>query len=281
MTKSDYSFIIAFFAAVILHAALALFLRANPLGAANPVNITPQKEPVTLRFVEVPPNTRAVPFTPNTDKLSDVNRIAGPLVKPRQQRAPSAPASEGRRPQPTPSQQQAPQAAQNQEPVRSMPQQQAPPDSNGELNNQQQARLSQSLDNLDQFIGKGNGSSGNGSGDSGPATPDPGSGVYFDTRGYDLGPWANRVIAIVKSNWLIPVAADLGQKGVVGVAFEVDRDGHVNNIRIVSTSKIISFDQAAVNSLKTSNPFPPLPADFPRPVLPGVFRFYYNTPVPD
>jgi TonB family protein len=281
--KSDYSFLIAFFAALILHAGIALFLRTNPLGAANPIPITPSKQPVTLRFVEVPPNTRAVPFTPNTNKLSDMNRVAGPLVKPQQQARSARPASEGRRPQaPAAVQQQTPQAQQYQPPLPAQPsQQQTPPDTNGDLSSpQQQARLSQSLNNLDQFIGKGNGSNGTGSGDA-DATPDPGSGVYFDTRGFDLGPWANRVIAIVKSNWLIPVAADLGQKGVVGVAFEVDRSGNIMNVRVISKSGVISFDQAAANALKSSNPFPPLPADFPRQVLPGVFRFYYNTPVPD
>ena len=139
-------------------------------------------------------------------------------------------------------------------------------------------KLAQSLNNLDQYIGTGSQGGGSDSGDL--PSGDPGSGVFFDTQGFDLGPWANRVVAIVRSNWIIPVAAELGVKGIVGVAFQVQRSGEIVNIHVISPSETPSFDQAAVNALKSSSPLPPLPADFPRAILPGVFRFYYNVPVP-
>jgi TonB family protein len=138
------------------------------------------------------------------------------------------------------------------------------------------------LNNLDRYLGGSSGSgSGNGNDDEigGIPTGDTGSGVFFDTQGYDLGPWANRVIAMVKRNWIVPVAADLGLKGVVGISFQVDRSGKILDPKIVSSSQIPSYDQAALQALMISDPFPPLPADFPRPKLPAVFRFYYNTPV--
>jgi TonB family protein len=150
-------------------------------------------------------------------------------------------------------------------------------------NRSDEKRLSQSLKNLDQFIGSGPAATsqgGEGSGDGDVPSGDPGSGVFFDTQGFDLGPWANRVVAIVRSNWIVPVAAQLGVKGVVSVAFKVERSGRIIDIRVIAPSGTPSFDQAAANALKTSSPLPALPGDFPRPVLPGVFRFYYNMPVP-
>src|SRR6185295_10580816 len=84
-------------------------------------------------------------------------------------------------------------------------------------------KLSQSLQNLDQYIGDGSEVGGSGNGDL--PSGDPGSGVFFDTQGFDLGPWANRVVAIVRSNWIIPVAAELGVKGIVGVSLQVEKSG--------------------------------------------------------
>jgi TonB family protein len=141
------------------------------------------------------------------------------------------------------------------------------------------------LQNLDRFIGKGSSGSGsgNGSADQEGSVPsgDNGSGVFFDTQGYDLGPWGNHVVGIVRRNWIVPVAAELGLKGVVAISFKVDRNGKILNPTIISGSGVPSFDQAALQALQISNPFPPLPPDFPRDNLPGGFRFYYNIPVPD
>lgn len=143
--------------------------------------------------------------------------------------------------------------------------------------------LATSLQHLDRYISSGGGGGGNshgGAGSGGQGQDDSAAGAYFDTQGYDLGPWGDQVVALVKRNWSIPPAADLGMKGIVSVAFNVDRNGHLEDIRIISPSGIPSFDQAAVNALKISDPFIPLPSDFPRPKLPAVFRFFYNVPVP-
>lgn len=162
--------------------------------------------------------------------------------------------------------------------------------------------LAKALTNLDQYIshdpapppnggggGKGlgklpggNGGSGGGNnGTGGNGFAGTGAGAFFDTQGYDLGPWGNRVVAIVRSNWSVPPAASLGLKGIVTISFNVDKiSGKLQNLQIVSSSGIPAFDQAALNSLKISNPFPPLPPDFPRSNLGAVFRFFYNTPIP-
>ena len=281
--KKEFPFGWALFAALLVHTLLGFVLKQNPfLIAATP---PAPPGPVKMHFVEVPPEAKTVPAPPNTRNLSDANRKAGPLIKTEKRETKSTQYAK-----PAPRQQKKPDnsekmgSASKRSELASLPpiEQPALPrtEQAGDYrippSNANPKKLSESLENLDQFLGSGSGS------DSGGDLPsgDPGSGVFFDTQGFDLGPWANRVIAIVRSNWIVPVAAELGVKGVVAVSFQVERSGRIINIQVVSTSGTPSFDQAAVNALKTSNPFPALPADFPRPVLPGVFRFYYNLPVP-
>jgi TonB family protein len=281
--KKEFPFGWALFAALLVHTLLGIVLKQNPfLIAATPPS---PPGPVKMHFVEVPPEAKTVPAPPNTRNLSDANRKAGPLIKTEKRENKSTQYAK-----PAPRQQK---KSDNSEKIASgskrselssLPPIEQPPlpktEQSGDYrippSNTNPKKLAESLGNLDQFLGSGGGSGSGGDLPSG----DSGSGVFFDTQGFDLGPWANRVVAIVRSNWIVPVAAELGVKGVVGVSFQVERSGRIINIRVISTSGTPSFDQAAVNALKTSNPFPALPPDFPRTVLPGVFRFYYNLPVP-
>jgi TonB family protein len=292
----DFPFGLALVFAIVLHTLIGLALHHNFLIAASP--LFPSNEPVTVRIVDVPKGGPTLPAPPPTGNLSDANRKAGPLVKTNEppalrpppeirQRAAGGPSTTVTPRSSMPPAASAPNAASLpsiREPT-SAPTGQQAEIRTGDAVNQQ--KLAKSLQNLDRFIAPGSGNGrGSGGGDRDAAGDelqgDQGSGVFFDTRGFDLGPWANRVVAIVKSNWLIPPAADLGVKGVVGVAFEVEKiTGKINNVRIISSSNIPSFDQAAVNALTVSSPLPPLPGNFPRPTLAGIFRFYYNLPVPN
>jgi TonB family protein len=293
----DFPFAFALVAALVLHFLIGVVVKRNALNAANPIPPA-SNAPVTMRFVDVPPQTKTVPVAPKTRNLSDANRVAGALhpTKPGEMKMPSIPGKQGnpiRQRPPEVKQQQAvqapaPQMAQAQTPAPAVP----PVEMNRSNSNDSNSiplnmdarnpkQLSAALQNLDRYIRN------NDSGDGGIYSPkegspsgDIGSGAFFDTQGFDLGPWGNRIVAIVKKNWIVPVAAELGLKGIVSISFEVDKKtGSFINMNIISSSNIPSFDQAAINALKSSNPLPPLPADFPRPTLPGVFRFYYNIPV--
>lgn len=264
-------------------------MRYSKLLAA-PVPIPPKSsEPVTLRFVEVPPNATSVPTPPATSRLSDANRKAGPLVASPKREVIPQPMT--RPPGPRVAQRSAPSTpapANSYSPPNETKSPAEPPlpDADISIGKPSGEKLAQSLDNLDRYIkgsSNGNGQSDNAGegGEGNQPTGDVGSGVFFDTQGFDLGPWANRAVEIVRSNWLIPVAAELGMKGVVSIAFKVDKSGKILNIQVISPSGVPSFDQAAARALQASSPLPPLPKDFPRQVLPGVFRFYYNTPVPE
>ncbi len=271
--------------ALLVHALLGVAMKYNPLVAATAVPAA-SSPPVTLRFVEVPEGAKTVPApSPGTKYASDANRKAGPLepnkIKPRDQQIRQYPSIKGRASNSVAAAD-TPAPRESSEPAQSNSSK--PADDPGSVPSPKLAEGA--LKDLDRFIGTGGtGTSGSGGGtvDQEGTMPagDPGSGVFFDTQGYDLGPWGNHVIAIVKKNWIVPVAAELGLKGVVAISFQVDRSGKILNPKIISSSEVPSFNQAALQALMISNPFPALPADFPRPNLPAVFRFYYNIPVPE
>lgn len=278
--KKDLPFLAAFLLALLLHLLAGVGLKYSRLLAASPAP-PPARPPLTMNFVEVPPNATSVPQPMNAPNASDANRKAGPLqASPKRPviaqpltRAPGAPGPPAGMRQSAASSSPMPARTESAQP-------QAPDDEIASISAPGQ-KLTNSLKDLDRYLKGGSGSGAGGEGGEGDVpTGDPGSGVFFDTQGYDLGPWANRAVALVRSNWIIPVAAELGMKGVVGISFKVERNGTIRDLKIVSPSGVPSFDQAALSALQSSSPLPPLPNDFPRDLLPGVFRFYYNMPVP-
>src|SRR5262245_58641052 len=93
----DFPFVFAFVAALVLHFLIGVVVRRNALNAANTIPAS-SKAPLSMRFVEVPPQAKTVPVAPKTRKLSDANRIAGALqpVKPGEMRMPSVPGKQGK-----------------------------------------------------------------------------------------------------------------------------------------------------------------------------------------
>jgi TonB family protein len=102
--------------------------------------------------------------------------------------------------------------------------------------------------------------------------------ILSDTRGVDFGPYLARVVYVVRQNWyaVIPESARLGEKGRVGIIFEIVKDGSVPQIRLVASSGSGALDRAALASIRASNPFPPLPQQFTGKHLVLQFVFLYN-----
>jgi TonB family protein len=283
--KVEVPFSLTILAALSLHLLAGVALRYYPIGFAAPARAVSPEPPVTMRFVEVPPNSPVVAERPSTRNLSDANHRADPFRSKSPSPAKPGPGNSAGpvfKPNRTTSQ-----AASSPEPAAPAPEPPMPEKSKsiGDVSENPKS-LNASLQNLDKYIAEGStrggaGGTGEGEGEGGDIMGKPGgSGVLFDTEGHDLGPWGNKVVEIVRSNWIIPVAAELGTRGISGISFQVDRAGNISNLNIVSASGVVSFDQAALNALKSSHPLPPLPPEYPRPILNAVFRFYYNTPVP-
>ena len=101
--------------------------------------------------------------------------------------------------------------------------------------------------------------------------------LSFDTAAWDLGPYARQVQERVQSNWHVPEAQMvLRQKGWVAIRFNIQKNGAVTDLQVIRTSGIPSYDQSAMDALRSSSPLPPLPSQVTVPQLGGVFRFFYN-----
>jgi TonB family protein len=117
----------------------------------------------------------------------------------------------------------------------------------------------------------------------GPGTRSPHVGnldILSDTMGVDFGPYLQRVIQAVRTNWyaIIPEEAQspLRKQGKVAIEFVITKNGTVAGMRLVGPSGDVALDRAAWGGITGSNPFPPLPSEFRGDNLALRFRFYYN-----
>lgn len=102
-------------------------------------------------------------------------------------------------------------------------------------------------------------------------------GLQFDTKGFDFGRWIRDFYYKVYSNWTIPLAFEsLRQSGELRLSFYVHRDGSVTNIRLIDTSGLEPYDDAALNAIARSNPFLSLPEGYPDDKMEVKCRFIYR-----
>jgi TonB family protein len=143
----------------------------------------------------------------------------------------------------------------------------------------------QSAARAGRYAGGSGSGSGSGYGDGGanfqnlePNFSTEGPIILSDTRGVDFGPYLARVVLVVKRNWysMIPESARLGEKGRVGIVFEILKDGSVPQLRLVASSGADPLDRAALAGIRASIPFPPLPEEFTGNHLVLQFIFLYN-----
>ena len=121
-------------------------------------------------------------------------------------------------------------------------------------------------------------------GGGGHGTAGAGIEMLTDTQGVDFNDYLRRVYITVKNNWfaVMPVSVQLGDQGVVSLQFKIMRDGSVpdEDPRRVFGSGKEPLDRAAISSIRSSNPFPTLPAAFKGPYIELRFTYYYNLPIP-
>lgn len=144
-------------------------------------------------------------------------------------------------------------------------------------------------DQMDEGLRKGGGgmtygpSGGGGGGRGGMQGMKPGVSILTPTEGVDFNSYINRLLATVKRNWyaVMPESAMMGDKGIVVITFHINRDGSVPmpDPNLERTSGKEPLDVAAMSSIRTSNPFEPLPPQFKGPFIELRFIFFYNLPV--
>ena len=123
-----------------------------------------------------------------------------------------------------------------------------------------------------------------GGGHGGKGSHGAGIEMLTDTEGVDFNDYFRRIYYIVKGNWeaVMPPSVSLGEQGVVSLHVKIMRDGSVPDpepVMVYGSGKE-PLDRAAVSSIRASNPFPPLPAQFKGPYIEVRYTYYYNIQPP-
>jgi TonB family protein len=192
---------------------------------------------------------------------------AGPPPAPQPTKAPEQPAS----PAPPPP-----------EPPRPEPESQiarntaAPPPTTSTTRDDSQRQpvagvLGKALQNLDRYAQQTQSSAN----PLGGATDPLESAIQFDRKGVNFDPWLRRFISQVKRNWFVPLAAQ-NFHGHVVLQFTIHKDGRITDVRVARASDIESFNRAAVDAIRGSNPTEPFPQEFPDEAAPFTVTFFYN-----
>ncbi len=300
----------AFWISVVVHLAIVILvvnsarleglMHRRSVILVSPQDLMKEKE---LTYLELPPDEQKVSKRPDTNRISDKDRIAtskapqldrkelkkildsarpGPPSAPAQSQ-PAAPAPAAQAPQAAPEQSSpAPPPDQNQVARLQTPpaERPAPSFSTGAMSAgsaiEQAARAAAS--NRGGYGGDG-GDYGLGQGKQGGQAIGP-MDVLSDTMGVDFGPYLARVLHDVRENWyrIIPESAraPLMKKGKVSIEFAILKNGQVAGLQIVGTSGDVALDRAAYGGITASKPFPPLPSEFGGQYLALRFHFYYN-----
>jgi TonB family protein len=297
----------AFWISVVVHLAIVILVvnsgrLANLMHRRSVILVTPQDlmKQKDLTYLELPPDEQKLTKRPDTNKISDKDRIAtskapqldrkelkkildsarpgapGPSGPPVQSQpaAPAPAAQEPPSPQPPPDQNQ---VARLQAPPAERP---TPNFNTGAMSAgsaiEQAARAA--MTNRGGYGGD-NGDYGLGQGKQGGEAIGP-MDVLSDTMGVDFGPYLARVLHDVRENWyrIIPESAraPLMKKGKVSIEFAILKNGQVAGLQIVGTSGDVALDRAAYGGITASKPFPPLPTEFGGQYLALRFHFYYN-----
>jgi len=287
---------------------IAKFLPHRQVVFVSPADMAKQKD---LTFLELPPDEQKVSKRPDTDVISDKDRIATskrPQVDPKELKKILDAARAGARGKPgtpaPPQQAQAPQFAQNsteQPPVQQPPQQSPPappasqiaqvappptprptpqPTFGGSMS------ASSAVEEAARAVAANRGGYGGEGGDFGTNLGQSGAktvgqlDVLSDTMGVDFGPYLSRVVQNVRANWynIIPEVArpPIMKKGKLSIEFAILKDGKVAGMKLATGSGDVALDRAAWGGITASNPFPPLPQEFGGQYLYLRFNFFYN-----
>lgn len=100
--------------------------------------------------------------------------------------------------------------------------------------------------------------------------------ISIPLKGYDLTPWALKVLEAIQKNWDLPLVGNLPDRTRVRIILVIRKSGDISSLEVVEGTVLDVLDQAAVKAIRASLPFPALPADFPGDFLEAHFEFTYH-----
>ena len=123
-----------------------------------------------------------------------------------------------------------------------------------------------------QKLARGGGGGTGGVGNPGPGNPNGAPGI--DTiREPDFGPYMRELQRRIKMNWDPPKGNE--SKRVV-LLFKIAKDGRLLSCSVYKSSGLKSADDAALNAVRLTAPFKPLPPDYKGQSIDIQFTFDYN-----
>ncbi len=108
--------------------------------------------------------------------------------------------------------------------------------------------------------------------------------ILSPTNGVDFKPYLNALVQQVRRKWYasMPEAALKGEKGEAIVRFRIESNGNAEGVVLETSSGKDVFDEAAIQAIRDSGRFQPLPQTFKGPSLSLRFIFNYNVrPAPE
>ena len=93
------------------------------------------------------------------------------------------------------------------------------------------------------------------------------------TEGTDFKPYMQELQRRIKMNWDTPKYSESTH---VVTLFKIAKDGSLMNVEIKQSSGYSDVDQAAINAIKLTAPFRPLPPDYNANHIDIQFNFDYN-----
>ena len=107
-------------------------------------------------------------------------------------------------------------------------------------------------------------------------TPTGGIEISHQLEDYGLEPWIKQVVDKIRNNWTpVPIDESIAI-GKAKIFFVVSKEGNVVDLEIVAPSPFPIFDQTTIQAIRSSAPFPPLPAGFPRKRLEAYLVFEFH-----
>src|SRR3989441_6396521 len=303
----------AFWISVVVHLTLIILVVNGPrierylprraVIAGSPNDMMRQKE---LTYLELPPDEQKLTKPPETDHISDKNRIATSrapqldrqeLKKILDSARPGAPGQRVPQTAPQPAAPPSPAQTGQAQQQATQPQGAVPPSQNqDQVANLEVPRVKQpkpsfetkpmspgaAIEQAGRAALANRGSYGGDNGDFGLSRGSQARAqglvdVLSDTMGVDFGPYLSRVLREVRKNWYLFVPPDVeNKKGKLAIQFDILKNGRVTGMQVTDPSGDKALDRAAWGGITASDPFQPLPNEFPGQYLSLRFRFYYN-----
>lgn len=98
----------------------------------------------------------------------------------------------------------------------------------------------------------------------------------FNIQDKETARWTQSVLARIEENWIIPTMTRVGFSGRVEITLTIEHSGKPLSLVVARSSSREALDRAALDAMKASLPFPPLPQNLSAGTYVFHFAFTYN-----